>query len=236
MLPQSTLSSALVAAIMITLPANAAPQLMPKRSAVELSLPAQLRLADTAVDRYQLLPKDEDFIFDFNKAEIPFANRKTFPALTGYGTSMSVSALPACSMSFLHLHPRATELFALTSGHVVTDMVPEGNVTDSNGKQRVITTELYAGMMTLFPAGSFHTQVNPDCVPANFSAALTAEDFGISMVADQTFSLPDDVVAATFGQSIAGEDIDRVRDAIPGATLIRVEECLKKCNIQKRQV
>lgn len=139
-------------------------------------------------------------------------------------------------MSFVHLHPRATELFALTSGRVLTEMVPEGNILDSDKKQRVIRTELHPGMMTIFPAGSFHTQVNPDCEPANFTAALTAEDFGISLVADQTFSFTDDVIARTFGQSISGKDIDRVKDAIPGATLIRVEECLSKCGIQKRQV
>ncbi|CAI7606345.1 unnamed protein product [Penicillium pancosmium] len=216
-LPNSALRSALVVALVTALPANAAPTLVSQRSTPELSLPAQLQLADTTVERYQLLPKDEDFVYDFSKnPDLPFAN--------------------PCSMSFVHLHPRATELFALTSGRVLTEMVPEGNILDSDKKQRVIRTELHPGMMTIFPAGSFHTQVNPDCEPANFTAALTAEDFGISMVADQTFSFTDDVIARTFGQSISGKDIDRVKDAIPGATLIRVEECLSKCGIQKRQV
>ncbi|OQE24295.1 hypothetical protein PENSTE_c007G03840 [Penicillium steckii] len=233
-LPSLTIGSALVVALTTAFPANAAPRPMSTRSIPELSRTAQLQLADTTVDRYQILSKDEDFVFDFNKTQIPFANRKTFPALTGYGTSFSLGSLPACSMAFVHLHPRATELFALTSGHVLTEMVPEGNVLDADNKQRVISTELHPGMMTIFPAGSFHTQVNPDCEPASFAAALTAEDFGISMVADQTFSLTDDVIARTFGESISGEDIDRVREAIPGATLIRVEECLKKCNIEKR--
>lgn len=49
----------------------------------------------SAAERYQLLPKDEDFVFDFNKnAELPLANRKSFPALTGYGASFSLSQLP----------------------------------------------------------------------------------------------------------------------------------------------
>ncbi|KAJ5143423.1 uncharacterized protein N7515_002210 [Penicillium bovifimosum] len=233
-LPKSIIVPVAVVALTVATPASAAPQSMPTSAPADLSKTARLQVADTAVDRYQILSKDEDFVFDFGKSGIPFANRKTFPALTGYGTSFSLGSLPACGMAFLHLHPRATELFALTSGHVHTEMVPEGNVLDSNKKQRVIQTDLYPGMMTIFPAGSFHTQVNPDCEPANFSAALTAEDFGISMVADQTFSLTDDIIAGTFGQSIAGEDIERVRGAIPGATLIRVEECLKKCGIQKR--
>lgn len=139
-------------------------------------------------------------------------------------------------MAFLHLHPRATELFSVTSGRVLTEMVPEAGVVDSEGKQRVIRTDLHPGMVTIFPAGSFHTQVNPECEPANITAVLTAEDPGAELVADQTFSLSDDVIAATFGQSISGEDIDKVRDAIPGAVVIKVEECLNKCGKQKRHV
>lgn len=208
----------------------------------------------SAADRYQLLSKDEDFVFDFNKNELPLANHKSFPALVGSGASFSLSQLPgmsavtlstlndtdnipiACSMSFVHLHPRATELFAITSGRVLSEMVPEGGVLDSKGNQRVIRTEISQGMLTIYPAGSFHTQVNPDCEPANFTAAFTSEDSGVSLVADQTFAFSDDVIAATFGQSIAGEDIDKVRHAIPGNMLVKIEECLTKCGKQKRQV
>ncbi|KAJ5993576.1 hypothetical protein N7451_009300 [Penicillium sp. IBT 35674x] len=207
---------------------------MTRRSMPELSLTAQLQIADTAIDRYKLLSKDKDFVFDFTNSTTPFANRETFPALVGSGTSFSVGQLPACSMVYLHLHPRATELFVLNSGRVLTQMVPEAGVLDSEGKQRVINTELGPGKMTIFPAGSFHTQVNPDCEPANFTAAFSSEDFGFGLVAQETFSLSDDAIAATFGQSIAGEDIDKVRDAIPTDAVIKVEQCLTKCGKQKR--
>lgn len=139
-------------------------------------------------------------------------------------------------MAYLHLHPRASELFVINSGRVISQMVPEAGVLDTEGKQRVIHAELGPGMMTIFPAGSFHIQVNPDCEPANFTAALTSEDFGIGLVASQTFSFSDDVIAGTFGQSVAGEDIDKVRNAIPGDVVIRVEECLAKCGKEKRSV
>jgi hypothetical protein len=65
-------------------------------------------------------------------------------------------------------------------------------------------------------------------------ATFASEDFGTGQIADETVALSDDVIAATFGQSIAGEDIDRVRDAIPQSIALGVEECLNKCGIQKR--
>ncbi|KAJ5525347.1 hypothetical protein N7494_011997 [Penicillium frequentans] len=236
MLSGTTISSIIAVALVFSLPTKAAPRQMMRRSTPELSLTAQLQIADTAIDRYKLLSKDEDFVYDFTNSTTPFANRETFPALVGSGTSFSVGQLPACSMVYLHLHPRATELFVLNSGRVLTQMVPEAGVLDSEGKQRVINTELGPGKMTIFPAGSFHTQVNPDCEPANFTAAFSAEDFGFGLVAQETFSLSDDAIAATFGQSIAGEDIDKVRDAIPTDAVIKVEQCLTKCGKQKRHI
>ncbi|KAF6837101.1 hypothetical protein CPLU01_03213 [Colletotrichum plurivorum] len=226
-----TISSAIVA--LSTLVA-AAPHRRDNTSAPGLSLTAQLQLADSATDRYGLLPNDEDFVFDFNKSQAPFADRKTFPALTGSGGSMAAAALAPCSIGFVHLHPRAAELFIVTSGRILTEMVPEAGVRGADGKQRVIHTELGPNQMTVFPAGSFHTQLNPDCVPARAVAAFTSEDGGTSVVASQTFALSDDVIEATFGGSIAGEDIEKVRSAIPQALAVNVEECLKRCGLEKR--
>lgn len=48
---------------------------------------------------------------------------------------------------------------------------------------------------------------------SQFHGSTFSEDFGIGLVAEQRFSLSDGVIAATFGQSIAGEDIDKMRDA-----------------------
>jgi len=45
-----------------------------------------------ATDRYALLPKDSDFVFDFSKGG-PFANRKTFPALVGSGGALAVGQM-----------------------------------------------------------------------------------------------------------------------------------------------
>lgn len=60
----------------------------------------------SAVDRYQLLPNDEDFIFDFNKTDgTGFADAKTFPALVGTGASMAVAEVPGTSHKSISSHP-----------------------------------------------------------------------------------------------------------------------------------
>ncbi|KXH60206.1 cupin [Colletotrichum salicis] len=213
-------------------------------AAPTLSLTQQLFLADTAADRFKLLPDDKQFIFDFNQpqqnpgkgGELVAANRKTFPALVGTGAGMAVGRVGPCGMNTLHVHPRSAELQIVVQGRLITEMTPEnGVVLAADGKtRRAIRTELGPFQMTPFYQGSLHTQFNPDCGDAVFVASFAAEDFGTGQVADSTFALTDDVIAATFGQSIAGADIDRVREAIPASIARGVDECLKKCNIQKR--
>lgn len=207
----------------------------------ELSLTAQLQLADTAADRFSLL-KDEQFLFDFNQkqpspgkgGELIPANRKTFPALVGTGAGMALGRVDACGMNTLHVHPRSAELQIVTKGRLIAEMVPENGVLNADGTRRVIRTEIRENMMTPFYQGSVHTQFNPDCEPATFVAAFASEDFGTGQIADETFALSDDVISATFGQSIAGEDIDKVRMAIPKSIALGVDDCLKKCGIAKR--
>ena len=58
-----------------------------------------------------------------------------------------------CNMSFDHLHPHATELFAITSGRVIS--YPKEVGLDSNGKQRVVRNEISRGMLTIYLHGWF---------------------------------------------------------------------------------
>ncbi|KAL2869103.1 germin family protein [Aspergillus lucknowensis] len=224
------------AALALALPTTAAPQPLTGRAESDLSLQAQLRLAETTTERYDLIPNDEDFVFDFSTSDSPVATSQNWPALIAADAraSFSIGQLEACSMAFLHLHPRATELFSLSAGRILSHMVPQAGVLDSEDMQRVISVELTPGKVTVYPAGSFHTQVNPDCEPANFTAAFNSEEFAAGIVAPQVFSLPDDVISRTFGQSIAGEEIEKVRDAIPKEIAIKVDECLAKCGKEKR--
>ncbi|ENH63361.1 Spherulin-1B [Fusarium oxysporum f. sp. cubense race 1] len=190
-------TTALVSAVLaFTSFAEAAPRNTRRTdSSKPLSLTAQLRLADTAADRFALLPEDDDFVFDFNKkqdnpgkgGELIAANRANFPALVGTGAGMAFGRI------------------------------------DPN-------------MMTPFYQGSIHTQFNPDCEPATFIATFATEDFGTGQIADELVSLSDDVIAATFGQSIAGEDIDKVRQAVPKSIALGVDKCLETCGLKKRSI
>lgn len=107
----SVINTVFTATLTLSALGAAAPHRRDNGSTPGLSLTAQLQLADTyvhslmdcvgiadkkisAVDRYRLLPSDEDFVFDFKKTQSFFANRQTFPALTGLRGSMAIAEVP----------------------------------------------------------------------------------------------------------------------------------------------
>jgi len=212
-----------------------------------LSLTAQLFLADTAVDRFALLPDDKNFVFDFGNpalkgkggkgGDLIAANRKTFPALVGTGAGMAVGFLGPCGFNTPHVHPRSVELQIVTQGRLVTEMLPENGVFNENNPakgRRVITNTVNTFQMQPFYQGSIHTQFNPDCTNATFVASFTSEDFGTGQAADELFAMSDDVVSAAFGQAIDGADVDKLRSSIPTSIAQGVEQCLQTCGIAKR--
>ncbi|KAH6628186.1 RmlC-like cupin domain-containing protein [Chaetomium tenue] len=201
--------------------------------ATALSIPAQLQLADTAVDRYQILTKNEDFVFDFNTAPFPMANRKTFPALVGTDIALAITAIEGCSMASLHIHPRSAEIFVVLSGRVITQMIPEGGATDAGdaSKPRLVRTELTANQTTIFPQGSFHAQMNPECTPALAVAAFASDDPGAALVLPQAFQQEDEFVVNSFVGAISAEDLARFRKAVPQGPFFDVEACRKRCGL-----
>ncbi|KAM0488735.1 hypothetical protein ACHAP7_000780 [Fusarium lateritium] len=230
----NSLLSATTAILACSSFATAAPQ-GKGNSTPEVSLATKLRLADSSIDRYKLLPEDKDFLYSFNGTDKVFATSQSFPALTGTGVSMATAQLPGCSMVMIHAHPRASEFFTVFSGRVYTEAIPEGGVLDSEGKPRVIRNEIGAGEATIFYQGTLHYQVNPDCEPANALAAFSHEDAGALVVAPALFSANKDALGRTFGEAIDGEEIDKIRGSIPAGISVKIDECLAKCGKQKRQ-
>ena len=67
---------------------------------------------------------------------------------------MAVATFPACSIAALHVHPRASELFLVLTGRILTEMTPESGVVGADSTtQRVVRTELSGHQMTVFPQG-----------------------------------------------------------------------------------
>lgn len=139
-------------------------------------------------------------------------------------------------MIFIHTHPRAAELFAVISGHVYAEAVPESGVLDTEGKPRVIRNEIGAGEATVFYQGAMHYQINTDCDPAYALAAFPSEDAGAAGVAAGLFSVKNEALINTFGEMVKGEDIDKFRDGISKDAGFKIDQCLAKCGKQKRQV
>lgn len=239
-------TSAIVSAILAS-SALAAPSKRTNNPAPPaLSLTQQLFIADTAADRFALLPDNKDYVFNFNDpalknkggkgGDLITANRKNFPALVGTGSGMAVGFLGPCGFNTPHVHPRATELQIVTEGRLTVEMVPENGVFnkpgDAKSGRRVITNTIEAFQVTPFYLGSVHTQFNPDCKSATFVASFNAEDFGAGQVADELFAMSDDVVSAAFGQFIDGKDVAKFRGAIPASIAKGVEKCLQTCGIK----
>nr|RBQ99741.1 hypothetical protein FVER53263_09010 [Fusarium verticillioides] len=227
-------SNAVLCATAVLLACSSLAAAAPQGKTSEVSLTTKLRLADTFIDRYTLLPEDKDFLFNFNSTPSAMANSQTFPALTGSGLSLASAQIPGCSMIMLHTHPRASELFAVMSGRVYTEAVPEAGVLDAEGKPRVIRNEISAGQATIFYQGTKHYQVNPDCEAASAIAAFPSEDIGFAGVAPGLFAIKDDAVIRLLGKAVDGEDVEKIRASIPTDMGIKVDECLAKCGLSAR--
>ncbi|KAK8010563.1 Spherulin-1A [Apiospora arundinis] len=211
-----------------------------------LSKTQQIMLSDTRADAINnVLTKNKDFVFHFGQqkknstgtgkgGEVVPANRKTFPALTGTGMGMAVAFLGPCGFNTPHVHPRASEMAIVTEGTIVSSMLPENGVNNADGTPREILNTMHKHDATIFYQGAVHSQFNPDCKPATFVAALSSEDFGTGQVAQELFGTSNKAVAAVFGNAIDGADVDKLRGKISKNVALGVEQCLKKCKINKR--
>lgn len=202
-------------------------------------LTAQLTIADTQADRIDLLPADLDFHFDFSvNTNTPVATRKSFPALVGSGASMAVGTFGPCGFSLPHMHPRATELFAITAGKVHTEMIVENGVRVGNATsgRRLIETDVSANQMTVFYQGAVHSQFNMGCENATFVAGFGSEDPGAAVVDEEVLALAEGTFLAPFGTAVEGHDVDSFKGKISASITEGVEKCLKVCGIEKRAV
>lgn len=136
-------------------------------------------------------------------------------------------------MAALHIHPRSAETFVVLSGRVYAEMITETGVVDDKGNPRVVRNELKANQMTVFPQGSFHAQMNPDCTPAVALAVFSSDDPGAALIIPQALApnQADEAVLSAFGNAISKDELDKIRAALPKGAFFEIEECKKRCGM-----
>lgn len=183
--------------------------------------------------------------FDFKNApaggdggRILVANEDNFPLLVGEGIAGAVAFLEPCGMNSPHTHPRATEFLTVVEGELVTGFVLENNFfKDAAAKIDALAfpfnTTLKQFEATIFPQGSIHFQFNPTCDRAIFSAALNSADPGTSQIAQNFFTLDDQIVNITLGatNSINPSDVDMFRANLPPNLVRAVDSCKATCGM-----
>ncbi|KAK4942476.1 hypothetical protein LTR10_017772 [Elasticomyces elasticus] len=200
-------------------------------------LVAKLRMANTNLDRMNLLPDDSDWTFDFTKQDkytfspggVVNANAATFPATVGQGMTMAMLNLGPCSMLPPHLHPRATNYVVAISGTTMTYMIAE------NGA-RTVTETLTAGQMTIFPQASIHTMMNIGCENAQLISALNSDDTGTTNLANAFFSLPQNITGTVIGGGINVATVDGQLPAIGTGSNAGPEACIAACAAKGKMI
>jgi len=212
-----------------------------KRDATS-DLITQLKAADNAVQRNQILAAggNSSFVFDFTNppsaavvsspaGQLVQATGSTAPFLTDINAAMAVVVIEPCGLVLPHLHPRADEFVIVIEGEIYTQFIAETGAV-------LIENELKTLGATLLPKGSIHLEYNPTCQPATFVAAFNNNDPGVSFVGANLFSFDDQLVIADFGGDavISGADLESIRQALPQGLATGVAECVSKCGIKPR--
>lgn len=133
----------------------------------DAELIAKLLSVATNADRAALLDQPGDFVFDFTYDKAPksalskgdggatiSANARTFPALIGTGSAMTVGELGPCGFNTPHVHNRATELNIMVHGRLVTNFITENRV-------KPVENTMTQWQMSVFPQGAIHGEYNP---------------------------------------------------------------------------
>ena len=134
-------------------------------------LVAALKLANTMLDWFGLLPDSSYWVYDhntnpkftFTPGGVSNGDVATFPAMLGRGLTIAMLNLGPCSMLPVHHHPRANNVVVAVYGNTTTYMIQE------NGAP-LISTTLTTGMQTIFPQGSMHTMVNNGMCASSISS------------------------------------------------------------------
>ena len=192
----------------------------------------------------------DQLAFDFKAAptggdggRILVATEKNFPLLVGENIAGAVAFIEPCGMNSPHTHPRATEFLTVVEGELEVGFVMENGLfaaaaKDINALAFPFNTTLKQFEATIFPQGSIHFQFNPTCERSIFVAALNSADPGTSQIAQNFFTLDEEIVdialGVTGGQRVNKLDpssVDQFRKNLPANLVRAVDSCKAKCGM-----
>lgn len=192
----------------------------------------------------------DQLAFDFKAAptggdggRILVATEKNFPLLVGENIAGAVAFIEPCGMNSPHTHPRATEFLTVVEGELEVGFVMENGLfaaaaKDINALAFPFNTTLKQFEATIFPQGSIHFQFNPTCERSIFVAALNSADPGTSQIAQNFFTLDEEIVdialGVTGGQRVNKLDpssVDQFRNNLPANLVRAVDSCKAKCGM-----
>lgn len=141
-----------------------------------------------------------------------FATFQNLPGLTGLGLTAVVFEFGPASQISPHTHPRATEIFWVTSGTIDVGFVDTNN--------DLFETTLSTGDLFVFPKGLLHWQRNNQWSTGSGFSALSSEGPGTLLIANALFTagghgIPDNVLASALG--IDTGTVDSIKKGL-GAT------------------
>ena len=187
----------------------------------------------TNLERVKIIANHSTFVFDFfnpdNTSIISagingyyvMANRKDFPAIYLSFMSMSVGFIGPCGLHTPHIHPRANEIAFAVYGAFYTGFIAE------NGAP-LIMNYIKPGQATFFGRGWMHWLANLSCEPAMYTSSFSDEDPGITNLAQNLFSMPDDIISPTMGY-LDPVTLEILAEHIPANITSGLAQCVATC-------
>jgi hypothetical protein len=95
----------------------------------------------------------------------------------------------------------------------------------------------YTHSMAFFPQEALHLEFKPTCEEVVFLAAFNSEDPSINTPAESLFMLDDKFASLALGlEFLPGANNDNFRTLVPATLAQGVENCLKRCGIEKNEL
>jgi oxalate decarboxylase/phosphoglucose isomerase-like protein (cupin superfamily) len=143
--------------------------------------------------------------------------------LPNRGMSQTFAELKACGVLLPHVHPRATEIYFVINGTIETSIIQEYPA-------KALTFSLTSNQDAVVPQGLGHSLYNPTCQSAFYVSTFDSSDPGSLFLAQQLFTLPNDVLLASTGQTQDG--LNGFNATIPvGSPYTVSASCLQRCGM-----